>query len=528
MERTKCEKHFNAQGPCITGRDYMVDISAKLDTIVKDYIEPGKYFVINRGRQYGKTTTLAALWRLLKDEYLVFDLSFEAATDYFKSEWHMCEGLRRTLYRRLKEEAPELADIFGKEISEGFPRDDFIDIIRSLCKQSPKKVIVTIDEVDRATDYTVFRNFLAMLRDMYIERSTRNTPAFHNVILAGVHDIRNLKKKIRPEEQATYNSPWNIAVPFTLDMSFSPAEIATMLTDYENDHHTGMDISKIAERIYYYTSGYPVMVSSICIIIDKGKHSWTIEDVDNAVRDFLAGDSLLFDDMIKNFNIYPGFAELTKRLLFQQEEVTYEDGVYEMDLGLMFGIFKNVSGKIDISNKIFRTKICNYFIALEEMKSRLGRYMCIWENSGFVTNGELNMRHILERFNAFMKAEYRNSDEDFIEREGRLIFLGFLRGIINGTGNYAVESETSNYMRMDVTVFYLGKEYVLELKIWHGEKKNDNAVDQIIKYLKARSLTTGYLLSFAAGKQSPKESQIIEKDGFTIYEEIVAYRAVEE
>jgi hypothetical protein len=136
-----------------------------------------------------------------------------------------------------------------------------------------------------------------------------------------------------------------------------------------------------------------------------------------------------------------------------------------------------------------------------------------------------------------MKAEYRNSDEDFIEREGRLIFLGFLRGIINGTGNYAVESETSNYMRMDVTVFYLGKEYVLELKIFSdvatrgeqlpSEKKNDDAMDQIIKYLKARSLTTGYLLSFAAGKQSPKESQIIEKDGFTIYEEIVAYREKE-
>lgn len=46
-------------------------------------------------------------------------------------------------------------------------------------------------------------------------------------------------------------------------MSFSPDDIAEMLTDYENDHHTGMDITRISQLIYDYTSGYPVLVSSI-------------------------------------------------------------------------------------------------------------------------------------------------------------------------------------------------------------------------------------------------------------------------
>jgi hypothetical protein len=32
-----------------------------------------------------------------------------------------------------------------------------------------------------------------------------------NVILAGVHDVKSLKLKIRADEDHKYNSPWNIA-----------------------------------------------------------------------------------------------------------------------------------------------------------------------------------------------------------------------------------------------------------------------------------------------------------------------------
>ena len=37
-----------------------------------------------------------------------------------------------------------------------------------------------------------------------------------------------------------------------------------MLTQYETDHHTGMDVSYAASRIRDYTSGYPFLVSRIC------------------------------------------------------------------------------------------------------------------------------------------------------------------------------------------------------------------------------------------------------------------------
>ena len=63
-------KCFNTTGLCIPAKHYMVDISERLAEIRK-LVDGGKYFVINRGRQYGKTTTLYALEQFLKDDYYV-------------------------------------------------------------------------------------------------------------------------------------------------------------------------------------------------------------------------------------------------------------------------------------------------------------------------------------------------------------------------------------------------------------------------------------------------------------------------
>ena len=73
-------KEFNTTGLCNPKKHYMVDISNKLDDI-KKLVKKEKYFVINRPRQYGKTTTLAALFRELKDKYIIIRLSFEGLSE---------------------------------------------------------------------------------------------------------------------------------------------------------------------------------------------------------------------------------------------------------------------------------------------------------------------------------------------------------------------------------------------------------------------------------------------------------------
>ena len=69
-------KVFNVTGPCIPAKHYMADTTECIMQIRK-MVDAGSYFTINRARQYGKTTTLAALDRELKDDYLVIWLDFQ-------------------------------------------------------------------------------------------------------------------------------------------------------------------------------------------------------------------------------------------------------------------------------------------------------------------------------------------------------------------------------------------------------------------------------------------------------------------
>ncbi len=70
-------KEFNVTGLCFPKEHYMADVSHQLVEIYQ-MIQKGKYFTINRPRQYGKTTTLYTLMdRLIAGNYIVFNISFE-------------------------------------------------------------------------------------------------------------------------------------------------------------------------------------------------------------------------------------------------------------------------------------------------------------------------------------------------------------------------------------------------------------------------------------------------------------------
>lgn len=140
-------KKFCTTGTCIPEKNYMVDLSNRIQQIINQYIESGQYFTINRARQYGKTTLLYLLEKeLRKQDYLVLSLSFEAA-----------------------------------------------------------------DEVDKSSDNQIFLSFLGLLREKYLKCQQGKDVTFHSVILAGVYDIKTLKLKLHPQEESKYNSLWNIA-----------------------------------------------------------------------------------------------------------------------------------------------------------------------------------------------------------------------------------------------------------------------------------------------------------------------------
>lgn len=506
----------------------MVDISDKLDKI-REMVDQGDYFTISRPRQYGKTTTLYHLEKLLEDDYLVIRTSFEGIGDkIFEDETVFSSRILGIFARELKftdkSNYNRLKNL-GKDLKN---LEEVADAITEFVLKSEKPVVLMIDEIDKSSNNQLFLSFLGVLRNKYLRSSEGKDYTFHSVILAGVHDVKNLKLKIRHDQEKKYNSPWNIAIDLELDFSFSVSEILSMLNDYTQETGIDMDKEYIAEKLYEFTSGYPYLVSKLCKIIDeKLNKKWSFEGIQEAINILLEEKNPLFDDVIKNLtntNIVlddndKTLLDIVYDLLIDGIKIDYNTYAYE--IGLLYGIFsRGVDKKLKIHNKIFELMIYNYLVAgiqANEKEIFTEKYI-----DNFIDkNNNLKLEKILTKFQSLMKAEFREKDTKFLEREGRLIFLAFIKPIINGRGFYFVEPETRHSDRMDIVIIYNQKQYIIELKIWRGDKYVKQGLDQLQKYLDSQNQTTGYLVVFNFNKNKEFTSRWIEKDEKSIYEVIV-------
>ena len=517
------KRSFNITGACNPQEHYMVNLDSRLAEI-KKMVDTGKYFVINRGRQYGKTTTLKALEQYLSDSYIVLRMDFQFIShSNFENEETFSRAFARELWRKkdirnymseeIQEQIKEL-----KKIGNKFSIGDLFGIFSEWCEESEKTIILIIDEVDSASNNQVFLDFLAQLRGYYLER--HDTPTFQSVILAGVHDIRNLRQKIRPDAEHKHNSLWNIASPFEVDMSFSPADIAGMLTDYENEHHTGMDIPKISQLIYDYTSGYPVLVSSICKLIDEN-FKWSESSVSEAVKIILKENNALFESLINEIEDYPDLYDYLYQILIDGRRISYNPDDSVIKLAMMYGFVKEENGSVVIANRIFETRLYNAILTNKQMQKTSIFKAGENDKSQFISGNQLNMELILEKFILHFNDIYGSQPDKFKEDDGRKLFLLYLRPIINGTGNYYIEAQTRDQRRTDVIVDYLGKQYIIEMKIWHGDEYNTQGEKQLSEYLDYYHIDKGYLLSFNFNKNKQSGMHTIELNGRTIVEGVV-------
>ena len=350
-------KKFCTTGTCIPEKNYMVDLSNRIQQIINQYIESGQYFTINRARQYGKTTLLYLLEKeLRKQDYLVLSLSFEAA-----------------------------------------------------------------DEVDKSSDNQIFLSFLGLLREKYLKCQQGKDVTFHSVILAGVYDIKTLKLKLYPQEESKYNSPWNIAVDFNIEMSFSVSDIQTMIQEYEQEHRTGMDVKEISRILYDYTSGYPYLVSKICQLLDERVFDvqvWTREGILSAVKVLLKEPNTLFDDMTKKLLDHPQLKEMLQNILFAGVDFPFKRETPIIDLGVTFGFLKDKNGIVAVSNRIFETQLYDMFLSETAVNNQM--YMKVSsDRNQFIVSGMLQMPLAMQKFYEYYEEIYSEKDQKFIEENGR-------------------------------------------------------------------------------------------------------------
>jgi hypothetical protein len=322
------------------------------------------------------------------------------------------------------------------------------------------------------------------------------------------------------------NSPWNIAADLKVDMSLSREGIRGMLEEYEKDHHTGMDVSAMAGLIRDYTSGYPYLVSRICQTIDEmvpdiigsREGAWTKAGFNEAIKVILKEKNTLFDSLFGKLINYPDIKECLRRILMEGEQVSFNldnNAILQMR---DYGFIKEEAGKIAVANRIFETRLYNYFLTEEELgDNQIYREGSLAKNM-FVKDGVLDVRLILERFVVTYDQIFGPLKDRFPEKDGRELFLLYLRPIINGTGNYYIETQTRDQTRTDVIVDYLGKQYVIEMKVWRGSRYNEEGEAQLKGYLDYYHLDEGYMLSFNFNQKKEVGVKCVQVGDKVVYE----------
>lgn len=101
-----------------------------------------------------------------------------------------------------QQHSSRVQDILAELLQQAYSSELFLLLdlflkLSELCSASDKPIVLMIDETDSASNNQVFIDFLSQIRGYYLNRDAE--PAFQSVILAGVYDIKNLKRKIRPE-----------------------------------------------------------------------------------------------------------------------------------------------------------------------------------------------------------------------------------------------------------------------------------------------------------------------------------------
>lgn len=431
---------FNVTGDCKPKLHYMVDLSSRLAQM-QEYVDAGAYFTVNRARQYGKTTMLRAFREYLKGSYYVVSMDFQVqmSTAKFRSEHLFCAAFAKAFVRILQGQAadgvrlPEEMRQAVERLSAAanLPQElDFVELFlhcSSICGKADLPLVLMIDETDQAAGYPVFLDFLSQLRGYYIDRD--ETPTFQSVILAGVYDIKNLKRKVLHRgdvpEEGSRNSPWNISVDFKVDMSFTPQDIEGMLTEYDKDYGVGMDAADMSQKIYAHTSGYPYLVSRLCKLMDEEiagsagfpekKDAWTDSGFLEADRMLIGEKNTLFESMVNKLYDFPELRDVVYSMLFTGREWPYNALDPVVGTAAMFGFVKNAGGVVAIANRIFENVFYNLFLTTAENQNTDIYKAALRDKNQFIYAGHLNMELLLQKFVEHFDELYGDQPESFKE-----------------------------------------------------------------------------------------------------------------
>jgi hypothetical protein len=496
-------RKFNTTGKILPEKHYFVDLTPQIDKLMA-LVEDGAYFVINRPRQFGKTTLLNFFVRhlLTSKAYVPALISFQRFAQRFDiSEpefYHKTAGfIAKSLYRSNSDAID--SEILHSEIND---RDDFFDWLGSICQHLPGKLVLLVDEIDTVPE-TVVIGFLAGLREMFMDRDIE--PAPHTVALVGVHDIRNLKARYRDETKTLgTDSPFNIAVTYELP-PFSLENIRQYFSQHTEETGQVFD-DKVIARVHHVTNGHPWLTSVLAkfmveeIVPDRSQKILPTH-AEAAIQKLINSRNPNFESLYNNARKPELFPLVLDLLLGRREGFSLLSD--RINLGVKYGIFAEKDRQLVLANPIYVEALYQNF-AEELEKNEIEELI---ESNRFEDKpGRLDFGKVIDKFQGFMMAKGAEvvKHPKFNHATGQLVFLSYLDLLVNGKG-WTFKEVQSGEGRIDVLCCYGEQKEVVEIKMWYGERRYEEGLEQLAGYLESEGLDRGYMVVFDRRGVKPKE-----------------------
>ena len=497
---------FETRGPVHPENNYVVSRTEELDDFV-GRLQKGRYVVLFAPRQTGKTTFFRSALDTLnqkENEYFPIQLNFEAYVDISESAFYnylsydLCEIIENMLE---KQETPISKDISNllknAEVTDHTTMGRFFKQLGSLLDR--KRFVMVIDEFD-AIPPPALRGFLHTLRSIYL---TGNGRCPYSVAIVGVKNITQLNydRSI---------SPFNIQDEFKLP-NFTLIQVQELLSQYIDEVGQPFD-SEVITSIHKQTAGQPVLVNRFAQILTEEMDILkslpiTMEHFSEAHVKLLRERHTNIDHLITNIHRDRRFETLLMKITSYDDSVEftlYNELISQL---VTYGVIsEGADGRCEIVNPIYHYCIMQAFRpAVNGLEQD---YLLDDTIDGFIDyvtpDGKIQMEALLDNFRDFIaRAGYRilQVPETPQEYVGQYLLFAYLSQFVNIIGGTMYLEVPTGRGRMDILILHKQRKYIVETKIWGGDKRYQIGKTQLAAYVKSEKAVAGYYVVFDHRKE---------------------------
>lgn len=519
-------RSFGTRGRVYPDKHYFVPRTEEISDYNQRIIE-GQYIVLFAPRQTGKTTFFrSAVEKLTTDKpnYFPIQLNFEEYEQHSNIEFYASfyreirKEIERVIQKRCYPPSDDLTEFLtNTQITDHVSMREFFESLTYKLNNvngADHKIVLIIDEFD-AVPKSAVKGFLHSLRHIYLS-DENHCP--YSVTIVGVKSITQLNydRSI---------SPFNIQDDFNLP-NFSFDQVKDLFSQYTDE--VGQDFaSDVIETLHKQTVGQPFLVNRFAQILTTETDIPITETIQ--MEHFLAAHHQMLQE--QNTHIQHLLTNIRRDQRFKNtlmQIASFERGVpYNLDNEIineltMYGIIRRGPDRMcQIVNPIYQHRIMQTFKPV--INGLEQDYFPEDADIDFIDylkpTGEIELEALLDNFKDFIvRAGFRilqvpETPQEYVGQNLLYAYLDQFVRIVKA--DMFLEVQTGRG-RIDLLIIHNKRKYIVETKIWEGERCYTSGKKQLVAYLNSEKSDEGYYVVFDHRRNPESRVETETLEGVTV------------